>query len=100
MRQDKKKFDMHLVIHEKLTITGGSSAVRVLDSTGCSIKFSSSMLFEVRLELERSLAVVTWLSARFRAMGKFDDKLLLCRTEDFFDNVSVMNKDLLQGGSR
>lgn len=89
MRRGLQKCDMATwITHEKkkkkLTITGGSSAVRVLDSTGCSIKFSSSTLFEVRLELERSLAVVTWLSARFRVMGKLDDKLLLCRTEDFW----------------
>lgn len=58
------------------------------------------MLFEVRLELERSLAVVTWLSARFRAMGRLDDKLLLCRTEDFLENVSVMSKDFLIEGDQ
>ena len=48
-----------------LTITGGNSAVRVLDSTGCSIILSPSILGEFRLESERSRNVA-WLSVRFR----------------------------------
>lgn len=63
-----------------LTMTGGNSAVRVLDSTECSIDSSPSALFVVRLELERSL-VAAWLSVRLRANGIDDETLPLCRTD-------------------
>ena len=63
-------------------MTGGNSAVRVLDSTGCSIESSSSTLFEVKLELERSLEVA-WLSVRLRVIGRWDEILPRWRTDDF-----------------
>lgn len=65
-----------------LTITGGNSAVRVLDSTACSIRSSLSTVFDVRLELERNL-VLTWLSARCRSIGKREETLSRCRSDDF-----------------
>lgn len=40
-----------------LTMTGGSSAVRVLDSTGCSSNPSPSTLSAVRFEFDRNLIV-------------------------------------------
>ena len=67
-----------------LTITGGNSAVRVRDSTACSIDSSPSALCDVRLEFERS-RVVTWLSVRCRPKGTCEDTLPLCRTEDYGD---------------
>jgi hypothetical protein len=64
----------------KLTITGGNSAVRIRDSTWCSIKSSPSKLLEVRLELERSRNVA-WLSVRFRGKAAWEEMLPLCRTD-------------------
>lgn len=59
---------------------GGNSAVRVLDSTACSIDSSASVLSVVKLELERNL-VVAWLSVRFRVKGTWDDTLPRCRSD-------------------
>ena len=46
-------------------MTGGSSAVMVLDSTGCSIRSSSSSLLIVRFEFDRYREVAK-LSVRVR----------------------------------
>ena len=83
------KYYQHKLFHVGLlerTMTGGNSAVRVLDSTECSIRSSPSALFEVRLELERNLKVA-WLSARFRVIGLCDAILSLCRM-DVFENLA------------
>ena len=59
------------------TITGGSSAVVVLDSTGCSTNCASSSVLDVRFELDRN-RVVAWLSARVR-LGAYETMLPLWR---------------------
>lgn len=51
------------------TITGGTSAVCIRDSTGCSIKSSPSTLCDERFELERYRDVV-WLSVRCRGPAR------------------------------
>ncbi len=65
---------------DRLTMTGGSSAVLVLDSTGCSSSPSPSTLSVVRFEFDLNL-VVAWLSVRFRDIGTCDEMLALWRTE-------------------
>ena len=62
-----------------LTSIGGNSAVRVLDSTGCSINPSSSLSSDIRLEFDRYLEAV-WLSARLRASA-WDALLVLFRLD-------------------
>lgn len=65
---------------DRLTMTGGSSAVLVLDSTGCSSSPSPSTLSAVRFEFDRNL-IVAWLSVRLRDIGTCDEMLALWRTE-------------------
>ena len=54
-----------------LDITGGSSAVWVLETTGCSIVSSASLLFVVKLELDRNREAVR-LPVRCLASGAAD----------------------------
>ena len=55
-------------------MTGGNSAVRVLDSTACSTVSSPSTLFDVKPELDRR-RVEAWLSVRFRVRGIGEETL-------------------------
>jgi hypothetical protein len=55
-------------------------AVRARGSTGCTTSSSSSTLFEVRFEFDRSRLAV--LSVRVRCIFRFDEVTLFrCRTE-------------------
>jgi len=68
-------------------MTGGSSAVVVLDSTACSTKSSSSPEADVRLELDRN-RVVARLSARAR-FGAYETILFLCRASAWTVSVPM-----------